>query len=71
MRTTAVMVVAAAVLWAAVSVEMCRGWDSRDNLMENAKAKVEDIKQSANEAMHDARKEQESWTEWAYDIVSE
>lgn len=54
------------VLWLAVSVEV--GWclDAAD-----VKEKAEDVKQTAAEAMQEAKDKGGSWAGWAYEKFSE
>ncbi|KAJ1415324.1 P-loop containing nucleoside triphosphate hydrolase [Sesbania bispinosa] len=48
---------------------LCEPWG--DEVVEDAKAKAEEAKDFASEAMHDAKETTESWANWARDKFSE
>lgn len=56
------------VMFLAVCVVTCRPWG--DDVVEDAKAKAEEAKHFAAEAVHDAEEETRSLADWAQDKLS-
>ncbi|XP_061342321.1 late embryogenesis abundant protein, group 3-like [Gastrolobium bilobum] len=57
------------VLWLAVCVGICRPWCN--DFADDAKAKADEAKKFATEAVHNAKEKTESWADWVHDEFSE